>query len=85
MTEVSRVSALRGRHPGQGPRDPAVLVSEIWDRDWDSFLNSGLGPGRKIRKSGIRDRDRESKLKKTGIGDRDEGFRDSTWRDCPGD
>ena len=34
-----KVVANRGRHPGQGPRDPAVPVPEIWDRDrdWDSF------------------------------------------------
>ena len=34
-----RLALNRGRHPGQGPRDPAVQVPEIWDRDrdWDSF------------------------------------------------
>ena len=37
-----------------------------------------LGPGRKIRKSGILDQDRDS-------DSQDEGFRDSTLGDCPGD
>ena len=51
----------RGRHPGQGPRDPAVPVPEIWDRDrdWDSFQNPGLGPGLKFKIFGIWDWDRD--------------------------
>ena len=27
----------RSRHPGQGARDPAVPVPEIWDRERDLF------------------------------------------------
>ena len=40
--------------------------------------DSEPGPGLKIEKSGIGDWDRDSDL-------RDEGFRDSTLGDCPGD
>ena len=59
----------RGRHPGQGPRDPAVPVPEIWDRDrdWDSFRNPGLGPGLKFKICGIWDWDRDWNLKNPGL------------------
>ena len=54
--ELSRF-ILSSRHPGQGPRDPAVPVPEIWDRDRnrDSFKNPG--PGLNFNFYGIRDRD----------------------------
>ena len=60
----------RDRHPGQGPRDHAVPVPEILDRDRDSFLKSvtqiqnlrdlGLEQGLKFEKSGIWDWDRDA-------------------------
>ena len=55
-------TGTQGRHPGQGPRDPALPVPEIWDRDrdWDSFWNPGLSPGLKSEKSGTRDWDRDA-------------------------
>ena len=55
----SRVLANRGRHPGQGSRDPEVPARKCWTgtetynkiRDWDQDSNSkfaGFGTGTKI-------------------------------------
>ena len=65
IAEFLTLFAIRGRHPGQGPYDSVVPVPEIWDRDQGSFVNPGLGPGPglKIEKSGIGDRNRHSDLR----------------------
>ena len=58
----SRVLANRGRHPGQGSRDPEVPARKCWTgtetynkiRDWDQDSNSkfaGFGTGTKIWKN----------------------------------
>ena len=41
----------RGRHPGQGPRDPAVRLLVIWDGDRNSNSKfAGFGTRTEIRK-----------------------------------
>ena len=92
-----KVVANRGRHPGQGPRDPAVPVLEIWDRDWDSFSKSGagtgtqiqnlrdlgLGPGLKFEKSGTRNWDRDASKRDSGTRSRGlKIFRDTVPVPC---
>ena len=63
----SKIRDQRDKRDSRDLRDPAK--------------NPGRGPGRKIRKSGIRDRDRDSKLKNpgtgTGTGTQIRGTRDS--------
>ena len=44
ITRMSKPVLKRGRHPGQDPRDPAVAVQEIWDRDSNSIF-AGFGTG----------------------------------------
>ena len=56
----------RGRHPGQGPRDPAVPVPEIWDRD--SFYGTKRTAGIRGIPQKIRDRDAKSELPEFGTG-----------------
>ena len=63
----------RGRHPSQGPRDPALILKS----------------GTKIRKSGTRDRDSKLKNMGSGTGTRIQifGMRDSEtqlWETVPG-
>ena len=61
----------------QGPGPGLILKSETGTGTQIQILRDlGLEPGLKFEKSGTEDRDSDS---------RDEGFRDSTLGDCPGD